>query len=187
MIPIQEQGALNLYRFVSNDPLNRLDPNGWVEMRPGINCIGYACGYDPGTEGNRACYPSDDESIDDLMKNMGWNCSRVDSVSDCECKCDEDRNIVYPIRRGNGGDHDGNFDPITDPFWGGVAGNYDPHAFRCSTGCGEGDWSCVPQHYPNDPQRGAGRIGMPPEDYNNMRYGDRWKDYKPLCCCKKKE
>jgi len=87
--PIEEQGGENIYGYVGNDGVNKVDKLGLiVTSEQYINCIGHACGLGKYLE------PGED-SLESMFKKLGFTCEKKRSA-ECKCNCDiESALMVY--------------------------------------------------------------------------------------------
>jgi hypothetical protein len=171
MDPIGERGGVNLYGFVGNDGVNKLDvlgnePGG--EFDGQSNCLGYGLTGRPGY----CIWPKENESLRDFVERRtpDAKCSVVKSSAECKFKNDQGRVLIYfstpELYKG---------DPWTDPQgWDSVPG-IDVHAMN--SGCNKKEWKHVVGTQPNPPNV---------EDADPQAW-DKRKD-KIVCCyrpCKK--
>jgi len=191
---ITQISSQNDYTFVKHSTLNLVDLYGLIDINPGVNCIGFACGLCPGTpsgdtsKGEKAAvFPSKGESIIDMLTNLGLKCSEVDDASSCKCECGEQKSIYYAIRMAKDKPEKAP-NPFSTDYWD-VYPGYDIHGFRYTEFKEQGwmkeGWRCVKQYYPVGSGGFTAGGYKDPADYNDRTYGDHWKDFKPLCCCKK--
>ena len=121
-----------------------------------------------------------------MLEKLGLECFEVADASSCKCKCNAPKSIFYAIRKKTLKPEKAP-DPFTSDYAEKIYENYDIHGFRYEENSKKhvGGWACVPQYY------APGRGGLSlygyedPSRYNDWKYPDLWKDFKPLCCCKK--
>ena len=86
--PIEERGGENLYGFVRNDGVGRVDvlglvtppnPNDTTTDKDHVNCLGFACQEKHSLEPKIA--------FNDWMKKAGFTCKRNVSAADCKKTC----------------------------------------------------------------------------------------------------
>ena len=166
--PIQEQGGINLYGFVGNDPSDNVDPLGLaIVAYTKLNCLGYASGKnafiqpDPGGGKN-----GNGESLKDVVERMGYKCSGP-TTKECKSSCDQDVMVVYVYRYKN------NPKKLNPEY-------NDYHAIR-----GDCDnWTYVPAVFPKGDVRGNPQPTPDPKNPDSYWGGD---GPKQRYCCKKKK
>ena len=136
--PISENGGVNLFAYVGNNPASLTDPSGLVVIIDNaMNCLGYAAtgktNQAMGPNRNDPTDPSSGQSMESALKELGFNCSEVDSYSDCDCK-GKQKIMVYIYKYFN---NPNNTDPWTGPWYYDSANN-DWHAVREDA---DGTWS----------------------------------------------
>jgi hypothetical protein len=142
--PLLEEGGINLYAFVGNEPPNAVDPFGLYLRSPSwINCLGYASGQDADIQIDpKGGKKGRGESLKEVVEKLGFKC-KGPSTKECKSTCDKEVMVVYIY---DYNDNPQNKNPWTDP-WIPSTGN-DFHAVRGQ--CGQ--WSYVgaarPKGYP---------------------------------------
>jgi uncharacterized protein RhaS with RHS repeats len=168
--PIAEQGGINLYGMVGNDPVNRTDYLGLAEVAdaPVINCLGYASGFGKTIQPERG-----KQSLKDLIeRQLGYKCTGPTSAK-CECADKCDRGMVVYIYK-----NEDMKDPWNDPWVYDPAKN-DFHAVGDPKN--DGNWSEV-------------NGNQPIKDFKVVSCGkdpdSRWNGKVPeqrYCCCHEKK
>jgi hypothetical protein len=162
-----KRSAPNLYTYVGNDPLNWSDPLGLTPTTiPGINCLGYACGIDS------IVGPGKNESFQNTMFELGWNCWKVDNLADCWCDDGYDTIIVYIVIYQN---NRNGLDPWKDNW---IFDNQNEwHAARQD---GPGNWSWIKNDW--SPDDGVAR--PKPQSGPDPAAGAMIPPMSAYCCCK---
>jgi RHS repeat-associated protein len=189
--PIQEQGGLNLFAFVGNNPLFYfdflgLDVTQTIKDESGNivaytydspqNCAGYALGL-------TCVAPVGKTTWKKVMDALGFKCTEGVSAQDCKKHCNCKNYIelyLYLTKRVK--DPDGVKKRFPDPFntpWDDLKNaDIDFHALK---GEDDGTFTLQPGRTP---------LGTPPLPYPDQDH--KWPDYFPAnriltkaCCCKK--
>ena len=174
--PLGEEGGINLYEFVGNEPPNGIDAFGLYLKSPSwINCLGYASGQDadiqPDPSGGKK---GNGESLKEVAEKLGYKCSGP-TTKECKAKCDQDVMVIYIYDYRDNPDKK---NPWKDP-WIHSPGN-DFHAIRGQ--CGQ--WSYVgslrPKGYPGSQPQPT------PDPTNPDSYWNGNIPKQRYCCIKKK-
>ena len=167
--PIREKGGTNLYCYVFNNPVNRVDRSGLQSN----NCLGWCCGADrtPQTPyGQNIGWPGGTPPVD-FLNHYGYTCYPIGPNEPCNCVCDDQKMIVffsgYPGYTGPTNFLNNDWD----------SGNIAIHAV-CYNMPGNPGWTNVPDILP---------AWYPPEpvDPGTWSPGTGGVIYGRLCCCKK--
>ena len=181
------------FRFCRNTPVQLFDAlgNAPIIITNAINCLGFALG-------ENAFVSPGDLSIDQLMKDYGYECNESkDGSCDCDDKTDKVVFVyVYITSRVTACDvaKKSIAELFGDPwylerYWGGRGVKImDYHALtrKCCKGKPEGNWSCVPKAF-LDKQEGLSNV-----TYHNssLYFSNDGKTYSPNVitgmCCKKR-
>ena len=181
------------FRFCRNTPVQLFDAlgNAPIINTNAINCLGFALG-------ENAFVSPGDLSIDQLMKDYGYECNESkDGSCDCDDKTDKvvfvyvyitSRVAAFDVAKKSIAELFG--DPwYLERYWGGRGVKImDYHALtrKCCKGKPEGNWSCVPKAF-LDKQEGLSNV-----TYHNssLYFSDDGKTYSPNVitgmCCKKR-
>ena len=179
--PIGEEGGVNLYGFIGNEPVDNVDLLGLIRIvltNPGkaSNCLGGAISYNPGaTTCKHHWYPdsSKDKEISFIgaMRIHGYDCKVIPSPDKCTCECPLDKKTLIKLWRRS--ERDKGKDPWNDKsmhFKPGAPDSYsDIHAIETDYHLG-GKWMQIPT--------GAGV----PQKYEEASL-ESFKGYPLLCCC----
>jgi RHS repeat-associated protein len=81
--PIAEQGGVNLFGFVDNGPLARVDPDGrsWAKFIPCVACV--ACAGVAGGSCAVICALGHWDDLDDTFPDCWWKCMEAASGREC--------------------------------------------------------------------------------------------------------